>query len=74
MPTASVQKAAEQMAASKGAVLVSEMRRAGQDYFGIGGGGSAGAAAGSTCAGVLTPKDVLYRVVARGLDPAQTQV
>lgn len=78
MPTASVQKAAEQMAARKGAVLVSEARRAGQEYFSVGGVGSSGGGglptAGSTCAGVLTPKDVLYRVVARGLDPSQTQV
>ena len=81
LPSASVQKAAEQMAARKGAVLVSEatQRRVGRDYFGLGlssssSSSSASAVGVSSCAGVLTPKDVLYRVLARGLDPSHTQV
>ena len=63
--------AAELMAARRGAVLV--------EAAGGGAGGAAavtgsGARPAPTCAGILTPKDLLFRLVARGLNPDTTRV
>ena len=68
----SVSKAAELMAARKGAVLI-DAPPVSKGLFRR----SAPAAAESgppKCGGILTPKDLLFRVVARGLNPNRTRV